>query len=68
MTKIISKNLYINLLNVSDIKNAIRLILKKDYKSNTYLLQNKYDFKISDIIADINKYSDNKIKIKWLRL
>lgn len=66
MTKIISKNLYINLLNVSDIKNAIRLILKKDYKSNTYLLQNKYDFKISDIIADINKYSDNKIKIKWL--
>ena len=66
MTKIISKNLYINLLNVSDIKNAIRLILKKDYKSNTYLLQNKYDFKISDIIADINKFSDKKIKIKWL--
>ncbi len=66
ITKIISKNLYINLLNVSDIKNAIRLILKKDYKSNTYLLQNKYDFKISDIIADINKYSDKKIKIKWL--
>ena len=66
ITKIISKNLYINLLNVSDIENAIRLILKKDYKSNTYLLQNKYDFKISDIIADINKYSDKKIKIKWL--
>ena len=66
LTKIISKNLYINLLNVSDIKNAIRLILKKNYKSNTYLLQNKYDFKISDIIADINKYSDKKIKIKWL--
>ena len=44
MTKIISKNLYINLLNVSDIKNAIRLILKKTtnqiliyYKTNMTL-------------------------------
>ena len=68
LTKVISKNLYINLLNIIDIKNAVRLVLKRNYKSDTYLLQNKKDFKISDIIKGINKYSDKKIRIKWLLL
>ena len=66
LTKIVSKNLYINLLNVLDIRNAIRLILKENYKSDTYLLQNIYDFKINDIITNINRYSAKKIKVKWL--
>ena len=39
-TKIISKNLYINLLNVLDINRGINLILKKKYKSGTYLFKN----------------------------
>jgi len=39
-TKIISKNLYINLLNVLDINRGIKLILKKNYKSGTYLFKN----------------------------
>lgn len=66
LTKIISKNLYINLLNVLDIKNAIRLILKKKYKPDTYLLKNKRDFKITNIIKEIDNHSNKKIKIKWL--
>ena len=66
ITKLISKNLYMNLLNVIDINNAIRLILKKNYKSGTYLLKNESDFKVSDIIDGINKHSNKKIKIKWL--
>ena len=65
-TKIISKNLYLNLLNVVDIKNAVILILKHKYKSGSYLLANKTDFKILHIIKQINKISKKKIKVKWL--
>ena len=65
-TKIISQNLYINLLNVTDIKNAIDLILKGRYESGTYSLQNNKLFKIKDIIWNVNKYQKQKIKIEWL--
>ena len=66
VTKVISKNLYINLLNVKDIVSAIKLILNKNYKSDTYILKNKNNFKIYDIIKEIEKYSQKKIKVKWL--
>lgn len=66
ITNIVSKKLYMNLLNVTDIKIAIRLILKKRYKTGTYSLQNKKNFKIEDIIKSINKNSNKKIKVKWL--
>ena len=66
VTKIISKNLYINLLNVKDIVSAIKLILKKNYKSDTYILKNKNNFKIHDIVKKIEKYSKKKIKVKWI--
>ena len=66
VTKVISKNLYINLLNVKDIVSAIKLILNKNYKSDTYILKNKNNFKIYDIIKKIEKYSQKKIKVKWL--
>ena len=65
-TKIISKNLYLNLLNVVDINNALILILKNKYKSGSYLLSNKNDFKIINIIKQLNKISEKKIKVKWL--
>lgn len=66
ITKIVSKNLYINLLNVKDIVNAIELILKRNYKSDNYILKNKNDFKIYDIIKEIDKYSQKKLIVKWL--
>ena len=65
-TKIISKNLYLNLLNVVDINNALILILRNKYKSGSYLLSNKNDFKIINIIKQLNKISEKKIKVKWL--
>ena len=65
-TKIISKNLYLNLLNVVDINNAVLSIIKNKYKSGSYLLANKTDFKILHIIKHINKNSKKKIKVKWL--
>ena len=66
VTKIVSKNLHINLLNVKDIVSAIKLILKKSYKSDTYILKNKNNFKIYDIIKEIEKYSKKKLRVKWL--
>ncbi len=65
-TKIISKNLYLNLLNVIDINNAIILILKHKYRSGTYLLTNKVDFKIFNIVKQINNISKKKIKVQWM--
>lgn len=65
-TRIISRNLYINLLNVIDLKNAVKLILKYKFASGTYLVKNKKDFKIYQIIKNINNNYKKKIKIKWL--
>ena len=65
-TKIVSKNLYINLINVSDINNAIELILKFNFKSGSYSLNNKKDFKITEIIDGINNNLNKKIKVIWL--
>ena len=65
-TKIVSKNLYINLINVSDINNAIELILKSNFKSGSYSLNNRKDFKITEIIDAINNNLNKKIKVIWL--
>ena len=65
-TNILSKNLFLNLLNVLDINNATKLILKKNIKPGAYVLKNKEDFCISTIVNDINKSSIKKIKINWL--
>ena len=65
-TPIVSKKLFLNLLNVLDIQNAVDLILKKKIKPDTYILKNNVNYSISDIINKINKDSQKKIKIKWL--
>ena len=65
-TKVVSKNLYMNLLNVADIKNAIYLILEKNYQSGEYLLENNKSYKIFDIVKNINNNNSKKIKVKWL--
>ena len=66
ITSIVSKKLHLNLLNISDIINAIRLIVKKKIKSGTYLLKNKNNFRIDKVIKEFNKNARKKIKIRWL--
>jgi nucleoside-diphosphate-sugar epimerase len=66
ITTVISKNLYLNLLNIMDLISAIKLILKRKIKSGTYLLKNKNNFNIHDMIQEFNKKSKKKIKIRWL--
>lgn len=65
-TKIISKNLYINLLNVLDINRGIKLILKKNYKSGTYLFKNNEFYSLFNIVNFINNKNKKKIKVKWI--
>ncbi len=65
-TKIISKNLYVNFLNVEDITNAVYLIYKKNIKPAKYLLKNNSDTNIHKMIQIFNKENDRKIKVKWL--
>ena len=66
ITKIISKNLYINLLNVLDIISGIKLILKKNYKSGTYLFKNNEFYSLFNIVNFINNKNKKKIKVKWI--
>ena len=65
-TTIVSKKLSLNLLNVLDIYKATDLILKKNIKSDNYILKNNKNYKIIKLIDKINRDSTKKIKIKWL--
>ena len=65
-SKIVSKNLFMNLLNINDIISAVIIILKRKVKPGRYLLKNFYDIKIIDLIKKINLKKNKKIKVKWL--
>ena len=60
-TTIISKNLYINLLDIKDIISGVSHLLQKKIMPGKYILINKKNFKMIDIICKIK----TKIKIKW---
>ncbi len=66
VTKIVSKNLYLNILNIEDIIDALQLILQKNIKSNKFILKNSFNLKILDLINTFNRKNKNKIKVKWL--
>ena len=66
ITKIVSKNLFLNLLNVEDIINAVKIILNDKSKPGSYLLKNNKNYSISEIINKINKDLSKKIKVVWL--
>ena len=66
ITKILSKKLYINLLNVKDILEAVNLIINKKINPGNYVLKNKYNFSLQKIVSKINYNNKKKIKIKWI--
>jgi CDP-paratose synthetase len=63
-TEIISKNLFINLINVNDISSGVHILLMKKIKPGKYSLINKKNFKISTLINKIER--EENINIKWL--
>ena len=66
ITKIISKNLYLNILNIDDVINAVKIVFENNIKSNKFVLKNSIHFKILDLINNFNRKNKVKIKIKWL--
>ena len=66
LTTIISKNLYLNLINISDITNAVKLIINGNVRPDSYILKNNKNFSISKIVDSINSLSTKKLKVKWL--
>ena len=64
-TRISSKNLYLNLLNVEDIVSAVEKILNIKIKPGKFVLKNNRNYKVFDIIKFLNKQSKKKIKIMW---
>ena len=65
ITKITSKNLYLNLLNVEDIVRAVNIILKKKIIPSKYVLKNTKNLKIINLITSFNKKNRKKIKVIW---
>jgi|TARA_B110000285_G_scaffold47813_1_gene54016 nucleoside-diphosphate-sugar epimerase len=65
-TKIISKNLFINLLNIKDIAKAVDIIIKNNIKNGKYLIKNNTTYKIVDLINTFNLKFKKKLKVKWL--
>ena len=65
-TIIVSKNLYLNLLNIEDIILAVEIILKKNIQAGQYILKNSKYFNIYKIISSINKNNNKKLYVEWL--
>ena len=63
---IISKNLFVNLLNIDDIISGIHTLLGNNIKPGKYNMINKNKFNIGRLINQIEKKIKFKLKIKWL--
>ena len=66
LTTIVSKNLFLNLLNVEDIIAAANIILKKNIVAGNYTLKNNKTLSISKIISTLNATSERKMRIRWI--
>ena len=64
--KIISKNLFVNLLSINDIISGIHTLLENSIKPGKYNMINKNKFNIGRLINQIEKKIKFKLKIKWL--
>lgn len=65
-TKIIAKNLELNIIHVKDILKAIFLLIKTNVSSGTYCLMHKRNIKIKNIIKKIKKKGVRTFKIKYI--
>jgi nucleoside-diphosphate-sugar epimerase len=63
----IPKNLSINLVNVKDIVKIIENIFNKNMKPNTYVIKNKKNIKMFDLINYLNQKLKKQIKINWTK-
>ena len=65
ITKIISKQLALNIIHTDDIINSIMILLNNNITSGTYCIKNTNNIKISQLINMLNKVLNKKIKVKY---
>ncbi len=66
ITNIVSSKLFLNLVNVDDIIEALMLILKNKTKQGDYNLVNSKYLSITDLKNNFNSQAKKKLRIKWL--
>ena len=64
-TKIISKQLALNIIHTDDIINSIMILLNNNITPGTYCIKNTKNINISNLINTINKELHKKIKVKY---
>ena len=65
LTKIISKQLSLNIIHTDDIINSIMIILYNNIKPGSYCIKNTHNIKISNLINFLNNKLSKKIKVKY---
>ena len=65
ISKLISKNIEINILNVKDITLALQIILEKKIKPDSYSILNNKNINILKLINKFNKIYKKKILYKY---
>ena len=65
ITKIVSKELALNIIHTEDIINSIMILLNNNITPGSYCIKNTYNIKISNLISKLNKLLNNKIKVKY---
>ena len=63
----IPKNLSINLINVEYITKIVDNIINKNIKPDTYVIKDKKNLKMFDLINYLNQKIKKKIKINWTK-
>tara|TARA_Y100000992_G_C21272197_1_gene497600 strand:+ start:1058 stop:1942 length:885 start_codon:yes stop_codon:yes gene_type:complete len=64
--KIFSKHLYLNLLNVKDVINAINLMISKKIKTGQYIIKSKKFINLLELIHKTNQKLKKKIQYRVL--
>lgn len=64
-TKILSKQLSLNIIHTDDIINSIMILLNNNIKSGSYCIKNDHNIKIYNLINTLNKRLNRKIKVKY---
>ena len=65
ITKIISKQLSLNMIHTDDIINSIMILMNNNIKSGSYCIKNRHNTKISNLIKFLNNNLSRKIKVKY---
>ncbi len=64
-TKILTKNLKLNILHVNDVINGIKFLIDKHYKSDDFYIKSNKKLDLNNVIRKFNSNTKRKVKIKF---